>query len=413
MATNYYDIDSYYNSSSLDSDLDDEEDIVEKDCRRTYPGAISRSIWSVQTPPLPLPLSPGASSNYSSSDSQLCNRFSTELEIYSSSSSSRPDDYCKAYKNFSSKIQRTISTYHFLDPANSRQFVKGKFDLDNSGMVMLQGALINAVANWEEYIVEILKECFIIFIEKGSGCPPSLHALKKRLPTCNTILRKELRQSCQMKPADEIVYDLLWSVNSPAQYNTRANPWVEYFDSYCQATITGAQIVPIFSPTAFNSIDTLFTKLFQITSGANSLSEQLLKIGRFRFKLRLNQDDEIDLQIHSITALKNISRLYYALRCIFAHGHNQKTVTGALKDFPKNVAEFELGNERAAKYYLGLYRRMERYGRDTSISYLTFINMIEFLKRAAFFLMRTLAKWVYDSTETCIWSYKPHSLVLP
>ena len=45
--------------------------------------------------------------------------------------------------------------------------------------------------------------------------------------------------------------------------------------------------------------------------------------------------------------------------CVFAHGHNQKTITGTLKDFPRNVAEFELGNERAAKYYLGLYRRIE------------------------------------------------------
>ena len=339
--------------------------------------------------------------SHGSISSELCAQFTQDLEV--SVKTSR----CKSFENFKSQLKKTVSTYHFLDPSLSRQFVKGKFDLDTSGMVMLQGALINAVANWEEFIVEIIKEGFSVFIEVGSGNPPTLQSLKKSLPSCDQILKRELRQTCQTRPAEDIVFNLLLGVNSP-QCSPSVNPWAEYFESYCQTTISGAQLVPVFNPCAPNSIDTLFTKLFQVTGGC-SLSEQLLKIGRFRYKLRLNQDDEIDLQIHSVSALKNISCLYYALRCVFAHGHNQKTMTGALKDFPRNVAEFELGNERAAKYYLGLYRRMEKYGRETSVSYLTFINMIEFLKRAAFFLMRALAKWVYDSTDTCVWSYKPHN----
>ena len=313
---------------------------------------------------------------------------------------------CKSYEHFKTQLKITVSTYHFLDPSNSRQFVKGKFDLDSSGMVMLQGALINAVANWEEFIVEIMKEGFSVFIEAASGNPPSLESLRQRLPSCDMILKKELRQLCQTQPADELMLNLMKRWGTP---QCQPNPWTEHFATYCQNTISGNQQIPVFGPGAANSIDTLFSKLFQCVTGDCSMSEQILKIGRFRYKLRLNQEDEIELQIHSISALKNISRLYYALRCVFAHGHNQKTMTGALKDFPRNVAEFDLGNERAAKYYLGLYRRMEKYGRETTISYLTFINMVEFLKRAAFFLMRALAKWVYDATETCVWSYKPHS----
>ena len=315
--------------------------------------------------------------------------------------------YCKSFENFKDKLKTTVSTYQFLDPALSRQFVKGKFDMDSSGMVMLRGAIINAIANWEEFIVALLREGFSSFVIVGSGNPPSLAHLKTSLPSCELILKKELRQICQTLPPEEMMFSLLWGINSP---KNSANPWAEYFGSYCQNTIAGSQLVPIFSPGGANSIDALFTKLFQGV-GDCSLSEQLLRIGRFRYKIRLNQDDEIELQINSVSALKNISRLYYALRCVFAHGHNQKTLSGALKDFPRNVAEFDLGNEKAAKYYLGLYRRIEKYGRETSVSYLTFINMIEFLKRAAFFLMRTLAKWVYDATggQGCIWGYKPHS----
>jgi hypothetical protein len=400
---NYY-CDDHFSEYTTSSDSDEGEGELEKKrWRRTYPGATGFSLGHLMAPGTP-PRSPPPPVSSSKSEDQLCIGLKRGAEI------AGRDLYCKAYQNFLSQIKTTQSTYHFLDPALSRQFVKGtKFDMDASGMVMLQGALINAMANWEEFIIEILKECFVTFVEVGSGRPPTLHSLKKSLPSCDAILRKELRQSCQTKPADETVYNLLWTINAPPQYVSRVSPWAEYFESYSQSTVTGAQLVPVFNPGAANSIDTLFTKLFQVVDGRSSLSEQILAIGRFRFKLRLNQDDELDLSIHSVAALRNISRLYYALRCVFAHGHNQKTITGALKDFPRNVAEFELGNERAAKYFLGLYRRMEKYGRDTSISYLTFVNMMEFLKRAAFFLMRALAKWVYDSTDTCIWSYKPHT----
>lgn len=382
----YQDIDS--DSTSSDSDLDD--CAAAERWRRSYPGASNMVLSKYKLV-----------GTVSASDGLLCDRSSPDMEIL------KKDSNCKAFKTFMEQIKRTVSTYHFLDPSLSRQFVKGKFDLDSNGMVMLQGALINAVANWEEFIIQILKESFNVFVDVGSGCPPSLHYLKRSLPSCEVILKKELKHSCQVRPAEDVMLDMLLTVNSP-QPGARPSPWSEPFESYCQTTITGAQLVPIFSPSSPNSIDTLFTKIFQVNT-VSSLSEQLLQIGRFRYKLRLNQDDEIEMQISSVSALKNISRLYYALRCVFAHGHNQKTMTGALKDFPRTVSEFDLGNERAAKYYLGLYRRMEKYGRDTSISYLTFINMIEFLKRAAFFLMRALAKWVYDSTNTCIWNYKPHS----
>ena len=422
---------SEYSSSSSSSESDqDEEDLVTQ-WRRTYPGATNSYIVPPMRlePARPMSLLPPVAY---ASDSGLSSRFGRleivqkdravdtvrkdgQVEVFGRADMSGKDFardlFCKAYKKFTSQIKALVSTYQFLDPAQSRQFVKGdKFDLDGSGMVLVQGAVINGLACWEEFIVEILKEGFMTFVEVGSGSPPTLHSLKKSLPSCDVILRKELRTSCQLKPADEKMFSIMWGINAPPEFASRVSPWAEYFESYCQSTITGAQLIPVFSPGAANSIDSLFSRLFQVTAAeGSSLSENILNIGRFRYKLQLNQDDEIELHIHSVTALRNISRVYYALRCIFAHGHNRKTITGALKDFPRNVAEFELGNERAAKYYLGLYRRMEKYGRDTSISYLTFINMIEFMKRAAFFLMRALAKWVYDTTETCIWSYKPHT----
>ena len=312
-----------------------------------------------------------------------------------------------AFEEFKAELRSTTKTYKFLDPAHSRQFVKGKHNLDTSGMMMLQGALINTVAIWETYILHLFKEGFNSFIQVGSGNPPSLSSLEKCFPACRAILNKEIKLACKESPPEEVAMKLLTSVNSPQNGST---PWADLFTAFCQNTISGSQLVPVFSSGGgSSSIDVLFSKIFQ-TSGDFSFSEKLLEIGTFRYKIRLNKEEETEVQIESVDALHNISRLYYALRCTFAHGQNQKTLQSALKDFPQSVEEFNLGNEKAARYYLGLYRRIERYGRDASVSYLTFANMIEFLKRAAFFLMRAVARWVYEATgeRGCIWGYKPH-----
>ena len=311
-----------------------------------------------------------------------------------------------SFEEFKAKLRDTTKTYKFLDPAQSRQFVKGKHNLDSSGMIMLQGALINTMAIWETYILHLLEEGFKSFIEVGSGDPPSLNSLEKYFPACMAILKKELKSEYQGIPPEEVGLKLLTSVNS----QNGSTPWAHLFTAFCRNTTSRSQLVPVFSSGGgSNSIDLLFSKIFQ-TSGDFSLSEKLLEIGAFRFKIQLNKEEETEVQIDSVEALCNISRLYYALRCIFAHGQNQKTLQSALKDFPQSIEEFNLGNEKAAKYYLGLYRRIERYGRDASVSYLTFANMIQFLKRAAFFLMRAVARWVYEATEGrgCIWGYKPH-----
>ena len=312
-----------------------------------------------------------------------------------------------AFEEFKAELRSTIETYKFLDPAHSRQFVKGKYNLDPSGMIMLQGALIHTIAIWETYVLHLLQEGFNSFIQVGSGTPPSLNSLEKYFPACMAILKKELKLEFQKSPPEEVAMKLLTSVNSPQNGST---PWADLFTAFCQNTISGSQLVPVFSSGGgSSSIDVLFSKIFQ-TSGDFSFSEKLLEIGTFRFKIRLNKEEEIEVQIESVDALHNISRLYYALRCTFAHGQNQKTLQSALKDFPQSVEEFNLGNEKAARYYLGLYRRIKRYGRDANVSYLTFANMIEFLKRAAFFLMRAVARWVYEATgeRACIWGYKPH-----
>ena len=86
-----------------------------------------------------------------------CLRFSRNVEV------SGKEQFCRAYQNFNGQMKTLQTTYKLLNPVQSRRYVRGdKYDLDSSGMVMLQGALINAEASWEEFIVEIFKEGFAL-----------------------------------------------------------------------------------------------------------------------------------------------------------------------------------------------------------------------------------------------------------
>ena len=316
-----------------------------------------------------------------------------------------------AFERFKEQFHRNTDTYKCLDPAYSKRFVKGKVNLDTNGMIMIRGVLINTVAIWQSYILELFKEGFTKFIEVASGSPPTLDSLGNCFRNSSEILYRELKQSFCEKPQHELVMRLLTDVNS-----SPSPPWAQFFTSFCRKTIKGSELKPVFSSgrsryTASNEdkndIDTLFSKLFQ-TSIGYSLSEELLEIGKFSFKIRLNPGEETEVQIESADALHNISRLYFALSCAFSN--DSKMVHETLKDFPQNEEEFGLSNDKAAKYYLGLFRRIMKYRDEASVSYLTFTNMVEFLKKAAFFLMRAVARWVYEATggRRCIWGYKPH-----
>ena len=118
----------------------------------------------------------------------------------------------------------------------------------------------------------------------------------------------------------------------------------------------------------------------------------------------------------AIEALCNISRLYYGLRCALVHGKHKKTLRGALKDFPNDIAGFSMpskNDERVKEYYVKLYKRVAEYGRTAWVSYLDFVNLTRFYSSAAYFLMLSVARWFHNTDEfkckvpMAIWSYDP------
>ena len=337
--------------------------------------------------------------------------FLTRTDCQSVQTKYFPPKESTAFESFKEEFHSTTETYKCLDPAYSKKFVKGKVNLDTNGMIMIRGVLIHTVATWKSFIPELFKEGFTKFIEVASGSPPNLGSLGNCFRNSSEILYMELKQSFRDKSQHELAMKLLSDVNS-----SPSPPWAQFFTSFCQKTVEGNEVKPVFNSgrprhmagnEATNDIDTLFSNLFQTVAGY-SLSEEILEIGKFSFKIRLNAGEETEVQIESADALHNISRLYFALSCAFTN--DRKMAYNTLKDFPQNEEEFGLSNDRAAKYYLGLFHRINKYRDEASVSYLTFTNMVEFLKKAAFFLMRAVARWVYEATggRGCIWGYKPH-----
>ena len=349
----------------VDSDEESEEEDSESSCDLSYCGLSGSSFESLK------PVSPG-------------NQTSTSL------------------RHFEGKLTRTVKYYRELDPTRSKKYVKEKFDLNDEGMVKLKAAMMSIMADWEAYVMNLFKEGFNLFIEKGSGHLPSLSSLENVFPDCKAILAKELKKKFQEESADEVTITLLSAVNT-----SPSPPWANLFDSFAESTCEKTSFSPIFRCNGSTSgIEKLFSKIF--STNCSSLSEDLLEIENFRYTLWISTKHKIQVTIDDAKTLRDISRLYYGMRCIFAHETKQKTLHGTLKNFPENEEEFSLRDGMAVKYYLKLFQRIKTYGRNAHVSYLTWTNMVEFLKKAAFFLMRAVARWLYEATggRECIWDYR-------
>ena len=285
----------------------------------------------------------------SSCDSSYCGLSGASFE--SSKLVSSGNQTSTSFRLFEGKLARTVETYRVLDPTESTQYVKGKFDLNDEGMLMLKAAMMSTMTEWEAYVLNLFKEGFKVFIKIGSGHSPALSLLEDVFPNCKAILAKELRKEFQEKPADEVTMKLLSSVN-----DSQLPPWAKLFDSFATSTCEETSISPIFSCNRSTSgIEKLFSKIFQ--TNCSSLSEDLLEIENFQYTLRTNKY-ETQVIIDDVHTLNDISRLYYGIRCIFAHEMKRKTLHGTLKHFPENEEEFPLATEKPLNIILDYFAEL-------------------------------------------------------
>ena len=173
------------------------------------------------------------------------------------------------------------------------------------------------------------------------------------------------------------------------------------------------------TPTFFGSqaIDKLFESLFSkrnkslSATQAKPLSDLIIGMGGIQYSFHLNyraSAEQPQLCIRDGKTLNDITRLYYGLRCVYAHGGAKSTLDGALKDFPsQSELESNLAVRPIAERLCGLYQRIKDKGRDTYIHYLTLVNLQRFLMILALRLCRAISCAIHIMFGKSIWGYDP------
>ena len=338
------------------------------------------------------------------------------------------DDFskCKSFDIFTSLMGDLCSKYTHLNPKTGKLFEHlkaedvDKFTLDETGMNFIRGGIVDVVSVWESYVQDLFKEAFDILIKIGSGQQPSLESLSKMWPGCRPVIHELLKEKAKTSAG----YELLLSADKGTE-----KVWIQLLHTHCEKMLEHTTILPIFSNSdqrSKSSIDERFKQLFKTKK---EISKLLIGIGGFQYAVRIPRNthefttvnlEPTDASYESaVEALCNISRLYYGLRCTFAHGKHEKTLQGALKDFPESIDDFPLPRAPTMKtndikdYYIRLYMWIKKYGKTAWVNYLSFLNITRFYKTAAFFLMLAVAKWLCDTSRdnigeaVLIWGFNP------
>ena len=160
-----------------------------------------------------------------------------------------------------------------------------------------------------------------------------------------------------------------------------------------------------------DGIDATFRNLFLPKNKTISISQQIIDSGiSYYCRTGPKDSDTCEVSFKKVEQLWNVTRLYYGLRCVFAHGDPDKTLKNALKNFPDNPnqllepsrSETELDTPTpnyAGEHLLKLYKRVLGSKSQADVSYLTWVNMNRFFRTAAEKLSSAIAAYLQSSAE--------------
>ena len=125
----------------------------------------------------------------------------------------------------------------------------------------------------------------------------------------------------------------------------------------------------------------------------------------YKFRYSPISTGEAQVEIRDEKTLNDILRLYYGLRCVFAHGQHDKTFKrgGSLDKFPEDLKITKEANTKLVQ----LYERVRDHGREAHVNYFILVNMNRFIFRIARLLFLAIAEWFYEKFEIVIWGYDP------
>lgn len=322
---------------------------------------------------------------------------------------------CEAYESFRILLEEIRSKYQCLD-FHSEDAIPQLMnphpskDLNEKGMEFIRGGILAVMAAWESYVSDLFDEAFEVLIIVCSGPERNLEQLQAKWPTCRKIIEKTLKNQ-------KDIYNLLEEGDKNWQ-----KFWMQLLHEHRRSILDQRTFLPIFDyrcdgHSNIMTIDELFIRLFEYNE--KKISQMLIEVAHGNHfmlspgELRVSLDTEDCMDESPIEALRNISSLYYGLRCIFVDGKKERVIKeGPLKDFPKYANDFLLPDQydksRKVMCYMKLYKIIREYERSNMhVSYLTFICITNFIRFAAIYLMRAVAKWIYElqREDDPVWSY--------
>ena len=227
----------------------------------------------------------------------------------------------------------------------------------------IHGGVISTMCAWEAYIKNVLEEAFDIMIaeclgsEQGCSFPGNLYKMKKKWPYCQQAAHQKIKPACKS--------------------------WKDY----------RKHILKDMRPLLLKhkEIDFLFNELFYPGEDkAQRILSSSIAGHRLTYPYRTKDDEEVMLQINNPQLLHDILRLYYGVRCTFAHGCNERTVNkgSCLYKFPNSPDELPLatvGKEHAgrakevAQELFCIYMGIRDHGRNVDVDYRTLVNLNAFI----------------------------------
>ena len=275
-------------------------------------------------------------------------------------------------------------------------------DLDASAMEFVRGGIARIVALFEGYVQELLREAFTAAILDQVD---SLQEMKNVWPNCQKALQGALIKRSEQKkssedtatkgiPLEVVAFNVLLEQDG----------WRKLTEEHlekCLKKITK----PLFDIPKGKvgyagedpGIDATFKSLFLPKDVKFTLSGKIIDQGiTMDSRTGPGKDDIARVTLRNAEELRNVARLFYGIRCVFAHGDPERTFKQSLHEFPPNASDL-LENKQAADFLMGLYKRVSCHYSDADVSYLTWVNMTRFFRTTAEHLFRAMASYIYDS----------------
>jgi hypothetical protein len=327
-------------------------------------------------------------------------------------SSDNSKGYSKAYMGFKAVMDSKRFSYRVLNPffgpvAICLSCMKQPDTTVHPALKeFLQNGVISTLSTWEAYVEDTLSEAFDIMMTEFSGAPMEEWG-NDSSDCCDQLMRKWKHCRTAINIGNN-------SINCPLRArNALINHDKNRVLKRMRPLLQGS-----------HGIDDSFRSLFapkHSSSESNKLSS-FMAGNAFTYSYVLQNGDAVKVRIEDPQLLHDILRLYYGIRCTFAHGCGNiyrtfENPQGSLHKFPKSPNELpfvgveECNNPAApracevAQEVFELFKEVQRCGKEVNIDYPTLVNLNRFFVRASHFLPLAIGHMLKRDLDLTLWGF--------